>query len=110
MCMSYVFFWTTGLHLKPSDKSLQEYSGSKNSEFEKDVESVVEKLYGQKATKTQWVVKDIRAELCKDAAFWERWNHLDHMCATENQLGAYIQGLKVKKIRPMDDSVADVED
>jgi hypothetical protein len=56
------------------------------------------------------VVKDITAELCKDAAFWERWNHLDHMCATENQLKGYIQALKVKKIRPMDDSVADVED
>ena len=96
--------------MKPSDKSLQEYSGSKNSGFEKDVESVVEKLYGQKATKTQWVVKDITAELCTDAAFWERWNHLDHMCATKNQLIAYIQGLKVKKIRPMDDSDDDVED
>jgi len=108
--MSYVFFWTTGLHLKPSDKSLQEYSGSKNSGFEKDVESVVEKLYGQKATKTQWVVKDITAELYKDAAFWERWNHVDHLCTTANQLSAYIHDLKVKKIQRMDDSVADVED
>lgn len=96
--------------MKPSEKSLHEYSGSKNSGFEKDVESVVEKLYGQKATKTQWVVKDITTELYKDAAFWERWNHLDHLCATKNQLSEYIRGLKVKKIRPMDDSVADVED
>ena len=108
--MIFVFAFTTGLHLKPSEDSLQEYSGSKNSGFVKDVESVVEKLYGQKATKTQWVVKDITPELCKDAAFWERWNHLDHLCATENQLSAYIHGLKAKKIRLMDDSVAEVED
>ena len=108
--MIFVFAFTTGLHLKPSENSLQEYSGSKNSGFVKDVESVVEKLYGQKATKTQWVVKDITAELCADAAFWERWNHLDHMCATKKQLNQCIHRLKVKQIRPMDDSDDDVED
>ena len=43
--------FTTGLHLKPSEKFLQEYSGSKNSGFQKDVESVVEKLYGSMAAK-----------------------------------------------------------
>lgn len=96
--------------MKPSDKSLQEYSGSKNSGIEKDVESVVEKLYGKKANTTQWVVKDITAELYKNDAFWKRWNHLDHLCATKIQLSAYIKGLKVKKIRPMDDSDDDVED
>ena len=91
-------------------ESLHEDSGSKNSGFEKDVESLVEKLYGKKTTKTQWVVKNITAELYKDAAFWERWNHVDHLCTTANQLSAYIHDLKVKKIRPMDDSDDDVED
>jgi hypothetical protein len=101
------FFLTTGLHLKPSEKSLQEYSGSKNSAFEQDVKIAVEKLYGPSATKVQWVLKDIILELCKDTAFWKRWNHLDHLCATEAQLTAYISGLKNKKIPRMDDSVAE---
>jgi hypothetical protein len=108
--MSFIFFFTGGLHLKPSEKSLQEYSGTKNSAFEKDVKRAVEILYGPSATKTSWVVKDIRLELCKDTAFWKRWNHLDHLFATEAQLNGYIQDLKGKKIPRMDDSVADVEE
>ena len=89
---------------------MQEYSGSKNSAFEKNVKSAVEKLYGPMTTKGQWVVQDIRFEFYRDATFWKRWNHLDHRCVTEPQLTSYIQGLKTKKIPRMDDSVTDVEE